>query len=283
MLLISTCGKLELNPDPSLPSTDANYPTGEFKACNRHWHGLGVCLLEAGSYPDLEIQTYYNGTLSYNFDGNELQSQTYKDSEPVKINVPHGTKVVSFLVTPYVPKQIQATYSLKGYVYYKEKKRDTSVTTQKVPWNRTVPMSVFVGDEKEVDYFVYGCGNDKKGSLTANGKFVSIDVVINESHNACIVTGGVKSTTLTKEVVGFFAPYDPRYVPLAIPSVESNTKSITVNADPTVSFICIDSHCEIGNKITFKFKTEPKFIRIATVKGRSVVGINNGGNWEWLK
>jgi hypothetical protein len=285
-LLIVACGSVNISPDPSSSATSAHYPTAEFSACNRLFHGLGVCSLHEHAPFSFQVQTYYNGVVSWTFDKNlTVQSKVYRDSEKVTIEVPQGASIVSFLVTPEIKESTEPVHSLQGYLYLRKQVRPTFVSTLKAPENTDVRLNVTTQSKDGVyDSIISGCGVDRLEKIEVKNKVASFPIKLPSVGIPCIVNGGIKGE-MNEEFAFIVAHYAKDFIPLPIPSVKIDRNDIHIAADKTVAMLVVDNRYKISSQAEFDFREDREHIvRAFTVKGRSVIGkYTPGAGFTWLQ
>ncbi len=286
LFTLTACGSINISPDPSIPATLAHFPTAEISACDRLFHGLGVCLLHGQTPFTFEVQTYYQGVVTWNFDNDpNIHSQVYKNNERITIEAPQGASVVSFLVTPEIKESTEPVESLQGFLYLRQEVRPTYAFTLKAPENSDVKLQVLTHlDDGIYDSLMYGCGVDIIDKTSVKNHIAEFPLHMPKSGVPCIVNGGLKGAT-SEEFAAIIAHYTQGFVPLPIPSVTVSGNSLKVDADKTVTLIVLDNQGKFGTSESFNFN--PKVlhtVRTMTIKGRTAIGQYAPGlPWVWLQ
>jgi hypothetical protein len=300
--LLSSCAAV-LKPDPVLVSAvDANYPTAEFQACGRIWHGLGTCAVEEGapsSAVNMQLQGYFEGGIVVDSVGCGIsQKQTYRDNELVRVEFPKPISddcILTFRISPELPSQdknSQVVYPLKGHLLVKvlRKGDEVKLGTLKVTgrWQRTEKLWIG-GTNEMVDVYLNGCGKNLrlKQELVNGYALVKLHDAVDYKIGTCVIDGVIvhpKYQDLRIDVL--VAQYDERFTPLAIPTVSYDKDRIIVQADPAVSVITLDRQAINNSDASFKFdRSQAHILRLITVKGRSVIGEFDPekGQWKWMQ
>lgn len=313
--VLIACGAKDLKPDGIMPAIKANYPTAEFNACGKLWHGLGVCMVEPGKPFQFTIQTYYVGSVMVAFsNGQQNIIESYAQNTPLTVDVDPYEKnhVVTFVVTPVFKESTQKIESFIGHLYLKHNKRPTLTYVGKYrPDSKEYIKLPF---DQKADVLMLGCNGEKYLGTEINpvDNFVKLALSVLEPKKSkvpCAYEGGIKpSVSLTteylsrdmskesflasseaKEIAWFASVYDPAFVPLEIPSVRfqtNNRRQIVVEAAEEVSILALDDKLFSGeSKTTFNFdENKDHILRALTVKGRSAIGVYKSATkqWEWM-
>ena len=297
-VFLSGCGH-NLRPDTSLPSIQANYPTAEFRACGKVWHGLGACEILEGEpldRVDLKIQGYYKGTVrivsadcqiddTFRYDNNALIHYSIAGS---------GSKscVVSFVVSPEYPNEATSAiviHSLKGYLFVRVSKPDEhwEFYRARVPESGVGHLVMPLELNQPARVLASGCGMKFDRVVQPEGGNIVLsysDIIGPITVKGCILQGLLIDGAVQRFFTAMVWGYDKRYVPLATPVVSEDGGKIRVDGGSEVSVVSLDALYRISNKGSFKFdKTKNHVLRILTVAGRSKLGIwaAGGDRWEW--
>jgi len=304
--LVSGCSHLRQDPVP-VSAVDANYPTAEFVACGKHWHGLGICSVEKSNpYDDVQfaVQVYYKGVLAIDSKncGIEIR-QEYSESKLISVTIPGNAAkncLVTMTITPKYPKQdnqnIQV-HSFRGHLgirVLKDPEHQWESRIRKVTGSYASAMRMWYAPLKSVRLVADGCGRDNTYNMIHNLdetgylEFDLNDIMpVIEDPKVCMMEGFIHSSQF--EDVDFnilVAKYNSEFTRLPIPSVQINGDSIQITADDAVSIISLDNEYEIDFEAKFDFdRKKAHVMRLLTVKGRSVIGlwVPGGQEWSWLQ
>lgn len=288
-LLLFTASCANIKPDGSLSAVDAGYPTAEFRACGKLWHGIGVCSLTEGSdlsKIDFKVQGYYKGTVkvdSVNCGGS--QAIRYVDSQLVD-NILSGTPELSCVVTisvnPEFPNQQHQSLvvnGLRGYLSIRlipaERSWEGYVLKEAGEWKRA--WKIYVGESDPVRVSLIGCGKKFDSNITPDATgYVSVpmDVVLAEvSPQVCLMEGIIISQNYqNKYLSAVIALYQPAYTLLPVPVLKISGNKLSVSGDSTVSVISLDEDYKLASTGAFKFdSTKYHVFRAITIKGRTVL------------
>lgn len=296
------CGGKKLKNDPVIPAVIANYPTVEFRACGKIYHGLGICYLEEGQEfksIDFRVQGYYQGTgRFYSRDCGLDLTFTYKNSELVTVKIPSSTPVKScaFNVTlsPEFPKEFKsdlAVYSIKGVLLVRLQNGNEKWVgeTRRVTgsWKSFLNLDTYI-ESGNAEVHIRGCDIKYDKVLPFNSGKLKIELseaVKKASRADCVLEGvafikGLEDLTFTVLVVQYATqlPDDPKWKdfgfgPLAIPVVEFSKDKINITAGDNVTVISVDGEYALKQSESFAFdKNKPHLIRLITIKGRTVLG-----------
>jgi hypothetical protein len=304
LLFVNGCANLHTDPSPS--ALDSGYPTAEFTACGKLWHGMGGCALPAGEDPNktvnLSVQGYYEGTIVANGEGCGVDlSQSYTGNASVTVPIGAVTKdcIIAFTVTPTYPQHTVIPVSgFRGYLLITNQAADVTnwvfsdfyVTGN---WQRN--WAINVGPATPVSAQAAGCGVDWSETELPVDSTGILQLPLQEMAQPntdtapCVADGFVVSPTFKNTYFdAFVAKYDPSFSPLSLPTytLDPSNLQITVTADPVVGVVSVDSSWNEDNTGTFDFDpTKPHVLRILTSMGRSVLGIWNTstGAFSWLQ
>lgn len=311
---LTGCGTARLVEDPVIPAAVANYPTLEFRACGKTFHGQGICYLQKGQPFDsveLRIQGYFQGTgrvvsqackLDYTF--------TYTDSELIRINLPNSEPekncAVNITLSPEYPKEWRSgieVYSLIGVLGVRLQSGDETWVgeTRRLTGNWKSNLSLSLGpNHTSARVVIRGCGiaYDRVLSAPGGNLYVPLEQAVKREERGSCVAEGVALTsggdfTFSVLVTQYATelPNDPKWKgygfgPLAIPVTELSSGSIKLTGPEQVSVVSVDQTHKIASKGKFSFdRTEPHIIRLITVKGRTVLGLWEPGDQEvtWIQ
>ena len=298
-LLLVGCAGSVVN-DPVLPAIEANYPTAEFRACEKHWLGSGVCRVENGfkySDIDLKVQVYYRGTLSVTSRDCQLDVHlTYDGTQLIPITIPGTAErdcLISITVSPIYPNNDNdpiRVYSFRGYLALRqlEPEKNWKGFVRKVTGDFSSQIKIWVGGTNNIRLVASGCGRDEPVDLDmelTNGYLLfDLDMVIPGGMlpKTCVVTGFVRSGFPDVLFNVLVSKYDPRFVPLPIPDVKLEGLQIRIISDAAVSVIALNDKFEISNYGRFTIDIgDENFIRALTTGGRSVLGIWSVADKTW--
>jgi len=294
-LLLVACGA-QVRPDPSpINAIDANYPTLEMYACNKTWHGVGICRVKPGQNFQLIIQGYFTGTIRIASPNcNIAQTVSYKDSQKIKVNVPgnSGNCVIVATMSPRFPNGDNGVEvsSLRGYFAI----RRDSLPNQWVGRAVKLPLPGYgnlrlpVGPITGGNTILNGCGRDYNEPNSISGKVLTVPfrgfVNSGGTTGACVADGAVFSPEYQALLVNVLVvSYSSNLNPLAIPLVDIADGEITVTADPAVSAVAVDNIFKVATRGVFPF--DPKInhvVRAITAKGRSVIGLWVASEQEFI-
>lgn len=304
VLTIGGCSHNRLRPDNSpLAALEAFEPTAEGILCGKRFHKLAVCAISKGDFLNslgFYVQGYFKGEVRVAF-SNTIPDQisTYSDHSLLHVVLPglaQESFTVGFTNHPVYPNQDKfehAVWGFEGYAYIKVLDEDGT------PWegftsvlpegsDREIELSseeITVLDTQDTDVYVYmnGCGYEyeRRDHPVSDGAVrLKLSDIVRErikSERPCILEGFVEDSRGAKELTWMIAIYDKRYVPLATPvasvTLDGETSELKVEADGSVSVVCLDNKCKISNKMSEKFNASLRHtVRVLTVKGRSKVG-----------
>lgn len=299
LLFVLGCGS-KLRPDTFPASIASGYPTAELRAAGKLWNGLAVVSIRKGeplSSLDLSVQGYYQGTVRATSEACGIDlSRQYQNSELISlpaIGRAQKSCLIAVTINPLYPKQENQDLVVRGFRGY------ISVTVTdgsewvgdaiKVSGSWSRKLKKFIGGSGQVRVVMDGCGKafDKQLDLDSKG-YVEIPVneaVQKSAPGACALAGVVISpqfkNLLFKVLV---AVYKTDYVPLPIPIVKLEGKTLEVQGTSEVSIVALDNVLTISDK--FKTKefdaSKPQVLRLLTVQGRFILGEWSAAKgWTW--
>ncbi len=295
-----SCGcRATLQADPSEPAAESGYPTAEFRAGGRLFHGLGEVLLVRGrplSEVRLEVQGYHDGTIRVDSSAcNVSQSWSYTNSERKLVVIP-GVATESCLVDIVVAPSFGAdangirVYELKGQLLIK-------VLDEGMPWVGISSKVHASGDQRIwipveppaptslVRLLFRGCDSsyDRFGRLV-NGALtvLATDLGVPVTESRCLLEGAAKQGDYVKRVSWRIWGYRAGFTPLPLPDISSCFGRLCVTADTTVSLLALDSDYVFKPEARFRFDAaRAHVLRAMTVKGRSFVCEYEPAVKEW--
>lgn len=297
------CTEIKIKPDPSLSAVQANYPTAEFIACGKRWHGLGICPLYANETLDeiqLQVQGYFSGDIrvfasSPDVIGCKMDYHTtYEGTQLVTIPVPQVMSSCTFSISvapkyPNQEKQFEVNPKVfSGFLRVRRLAPEDFWSGEVLftPEHGMNMIELRTGDRGSLISSIRGCGINFDGTLDAvNGKIV-IDLNekgLNPIRQLCTIEGIVFSEPYVKWS-RLVAVYDERYDPLPKPAVIDSDNEITVYADSTVSAIFLDNDFKLWSVGEFPFDSRKAHVlRLITTSARSVIGEYNPltQSWTW--
>lgn len=289
ILLLSPSCVTALRPDPSPPAVDANFPTAEFWAQDRLFHGLGEVSLTRGqplSAAALKVQGYYKGVIRVDSDGCKIaQSWNYVKHELKTVEL-HGVAetscLVDIIVMPTYPGEDgggERVFEYKGQLFIKvlDDNKDWYGAHTAVKAGNDAGLAIPMGAEVGPNRVVFrGCDINfdrfypvEKGvinvKLSELGKSVA--------QRRCVVEGFVQlGNGNVKRVSWHVWTYGIEFAPLPLPSIEVDGDHIVVSSDPPVSAISMDDEYQPGPEAKFRFDDKiTHVLRLLTTKGRSTV------------
>lgn len=274
--------------DPSPPAAAANYPTAEFRAQGKLFHGLGEVALKKGQSladVDLKVQGYFGGTIRIDSGFCHLRkSILYNDMELVPVPLTGSAQescVIDITVTSIYPKDIDRNtlvYELKGQLLVKviPDQRPFFLSSSRIPQgtdtNLFVPLDSTMGS---VEVVFRGCGFSYEDTVPINDGEAMISarsVGGPEPLRRCIHEGFIDAPGEIKRVSWNVWYYAKEFSPLPLPRLNFNGDILTVEGDPSVAAIIFDDDFTLGSKATFRLDQDSEhMLRLLTVKGRSVV------------
>ena len=302
IFIISGCGSI-LKPDPMTPSIKAGYPSAEFKACGKHWVGLGVCSVVIGKdFSDikLEIPVYYNGTLTVDSVDCTLDVQmTYQGTQEIPILLPGVSSkscIVSITLSPKYPRQENQTirvHSLRGHLLIRAIKagREWEGRIKKVTGSAQYNSKFWVGGNQPVTVVAIGCGRETPYRVDYNLNLGYLELNIsdiipsNMRIKTCVLEGFIRQPIFSDLYFNIFvAKYDETFRTIPIPAIEMSKGKLKLLTEDYVSVVSLNDEYKLSNDVKFKFKKEEyNLIRLITVSGRLKLGIwkVDKAEWEW--
>lgn len=294
-MLLAGCETLR--DDNSVPAVRSNYPTAEFSACGKVFHGLGACPIYPGQNPNsigFYIQGYYSGSIRvFSAECGLDRTVTYSNSERVVFDLPNNIDkscLIDFSVSPEYPQQDKnavVVYGLSGQLFLKVvlPGEDWVWVSNRFPKNSfeyvTVPM---VGSEARVVMYSKLCEtNFDKVLPIVRGQIELSTDDIRLYEDKCVLNG-VMINDRKRYFTWMSYRHAKEFVPLGIPKIELNGDKLSVVGDSAVAVVSLNEKYELGNTASFKFnRLRTNILRLLTVKGRSVIGIWENGVWTWLQ
>lgn len=300
-----SCQAPTLVPDGGLSAIDAGYPTAEFRACGRTWHGLGICSISKGddlSKLGFEVQGYADGTIRADSVDCSISALTRRYSangsvDKILKGPAERSCVVTFTVSPEYPAQRRGTVVVNGFRGHLRVKvvaanEDAELLTSKVSGLFTKFWRVDTGDTAPVRVQLFGCDRTFDKVLTpAQDRSVMIPLheAVGATPRTCVLEGtlsspGFQNITLSAIVSRYISSFNPLSIPDVTFKNSGKNARIIISADPQVSALSVGSKYEFSSSAEFPWdKTAPTVIRALTVKGRSVIGIYspNSGEISW--
>lgn len=292
LLAASTnCSGVKIKPDPSpLSAIQANYPTAEFNACGKLWHGLGVCSIVRGkslSSLNFSIQGYYEGSVRIDSKDCEIsKTVSYKNNGRINGGL-SGTAdkscVVTFTVSPTYPKQQDSTIVVSGFrgslrVKVLEPKDEWEGTFFRFPVGGNKTWDFSIGETNAVNVYMTGCGKEfnKQIKPSSSGRIkVPIHEAVLNKQQTCVIEGVVQSPEFDDLLFTVHvARYASTFNPLPEPIDTFDGKKLTIKADNAVSIVSVGDKYEISNEGEFAINSTLSYtVRAITTKGRSALGV----------
>jgi hypothetical protein len=285
--------------DPSPPAAASNYPTAEFWAQGKLFHGLGEVALKKGqslSDIDLKVQGYFEGTIRVDSSFCHLRkSASYSGMELVAFPLT-GTAsescVVDIVVTTVYPQLYDSTtlvYEMKGQLLVKvipDQKPfflASSKVQDRTDTNLFVPVEATMGS---VQALFKGCGVSYVDSVPVNDGDAMISARSLSGPaplDRCVYEGFLEGLGGVKRVSWAVWIYAKEFAPLPLPRLDFNGDTLRIDGDASVAAIVFDKSYKFGSKASFKLnQDEDHMLRLLTVKGRSVVCQWVQGKGEWV-
>lgn len=289
------------NPNGCPAASQANYPTAEFVACGKAWHGLGTCFVKRGELLDsvgLEIQGYSRGTVRLvSQDCFIDETLRYENSQRVRMGlsgIADQSCLLSFVITPeFDPNQAEGVIirSFKGHLWVGVREQeDVSIEfISKIPEGGDAEIRVPVGTPGLHRVVFRGCDIGFDKCIESKDGMIGIhlsEIGPKPGMKRCILQGGIEDGGQNKFITWMIWGYDKKFVPLPIPVVEFDKNKINIIGDPNVSVVSLDEEWRLKNIARFKFDPmTPHIVRLLTVGGRSVFGIWNidRRSFEWMQ
>lgn len=274
--------------DPSPPAAASNYPTAEFWAQGKLFHGLGEIALKKGqSLADinLKVQGYFGGTIRVDSSFCHLRkSASYSGMELVSFPLT-GTAsescVVDILVSSVYPEIYDSStlvYEMKGQLLVKvipDQKPyflASSKVQDRTDTNIFVPVEATIGSVQAV---FKGCGSSYVDTVPVNDgeAMISARSLAGPAPlDRCVYEGFVEGLGGIKRVSWAVWFYAKDFAPLPLPRLDFNGDTVRIESDPAVAAIIFDKNYKLASKASFKLnQDEEHMLRLLTVKGRSVV------------
>jgi len=296
-ILVSGCGG-RVKPDPFPFSVSSNYPSGEFQACGKTFHGLGTCGIQKGQNLEslgVRVRGYFHGSVrAVSKDCNIDETYHYENNSSVLIPLkgPAITSCeVSFVISPIYPEEDKAAFkigSYEGHLHIKVNEANSKWygMTTKVPENGHKKVLIPVDDLSSWARVVFrGCGSSYDVEHLVSDGHVSVDinsVVPKLDKQICVLNGFVNYGGSPTRLSWIFAVYSPSFVKLAEPTVYYRKNKIYILADKSVSVISVDEEYDLKSHGTFKAKRDqPHILRALTTGGRSVIGTWDPEGQSW--
>ena len=309
LFTVMGCGSGKIRPDvcdgtsqTGCPAaSQANYPTAEFYACGKAFHGLGVCFVERGELLDtvaISIQGYNSGTIRIVSQDCFLDDDLrYEGNQRVRIGLPGVARescLLSFVISPEHDSEETSGIvirSFKGHLWISVKDKDdqTFGFTSKVAEDGDAEVAIPVASPGAHRIAFRGCGVSFDQSVDADGGFVRVTLKQLLPHlliQRCVLQGGVEDASGPVFVSWMVWGYDKRFIPLPRPAISFDGDKLKVSADRNVSVISLDSGYKLDTSAEFKFdKTKFHTLRLLTVGGRSVLGFWSvqQGAFTWMQ
>jgi len=289
---LGSCGH-KLHQDPQgLTAVQAEYPSAEFSACGKLWHGIGVCSLVEGqplSKLGLEIQGYYNGSVKIDSsDCNTHMDLPYENSGKIQDflkGVAKKSCVITFTVSPEYPRQRKqplAVSGFRGHLRIKVLKAGDSWIGKvfRFPENTLKEWKLNVNETSSVELHFRGCNKsiDLVAAPNADGIVtLPIHSLIDGQPQTCVVEGLLQSKTYKDLLITIvISNYYSAFKELNLPKVTVVKRGLTISAEPATSVVSVGGQFAIDNKATFEVDlSEEHVVRALTVKGRSIIGTYN--------
>jgi hypothetical protein len=274
--------------DPSPRASESGYPTAEFVAQGKLFHGLGEIAIREGeplSSIGLEVQGYFEGTIRvsssachvrkvYNYLGFERPSFTFEGRA-------YENCVLDITVSVVFPRPSFASpivFEMKGKLLVKvvSDYRPYFIASSKIPERGQT--SIFVPTDSRrgsVLAFLKGCSCEFIDTLPV----VDGGVIINASSlddrkdvGSCLYEGYIKTHSVFKRITWLILVYARDFLPLPLPSIQTFGGTVRVDADSAVSAIILDGDFQLASRAVFQIDPDEEHtLRLLTVKGRSIV------------
>jgi len=291
------CGS-RIKRDDNIPASHANFPSAEFSACGKRFIGLGQCPVIKGEPNDsvkMQIMAYFAGTVRVVSQECQIDSSfRYNGSGFIDIYIPgrgRNNCVISFVVSPEFPKEDKSdiiVHSVEGHLLLRVTDPNGKWVGHSQKVRQGARFQFRIESDRPANFFLVGCGVEITDRRTPFEGAIEVgtDELGNDAIRACVYDGALIFDDNTEQRFTLAAWYfDPKYLRLPIPIIESNSRSINVLADGTVSIIAFDDQIEISNESRFRFDdTQTHVLRLLTVAGRTLVGDFDpqSGRWKWM-
>lgn len=289
----------QLSLDPSPSAAASNYPTAEFWAQGKVFHGLGEVALKKGeplASIDLKVQGYFEGTIRVDSGFCHIKKSTsYTGMDLVSFPMTGKADescVLDIVVTAVYPKVYDSNtlvYEMKGQLLVKvipDQKAfflGSSKIQDRTDGNLYVPIDGGMGS---VQAIFKGCGANFLETVPVNDSEAQISaraVTGPSPVDRCVYEGFVEGLGGIKRVSWNIWYYAKGFAPLPLPRLDFNGDTVKVEGDPSVAAIIFDSTYKLGYKASFKVnQDEDHMLRLLTAKGRSVVCQWVQGKGEWV-
>jgi hypothetical protein len=289
LLLIGGQGcATQLSLDPSPSAAASNYPTAEFWAQGKLFHGLGEIALKKGeplAALSLKVQGYFEGTIRVDSGFCHLRkSLNYSDTGLLPIPL-EGKAVDSCVLDIVVTSVYPKVYDSNTLVYEQKGQLLVKVLTDQKPFflasSRVqeksdvwlhVPTEGLTGSIQAV---FRGCGHEYTDTVPINDSeaLLSARWVGGQQLPArCVFEGFLEGLGGITRVSWNVWSYAREFSPLPLPTLVYDGERLMVRGDPSVAAIVLDDSVELSSKAVFKLEQEKGHVlRLITVKGRSVV------------
>ncbi len=304
-LLFSGCGAT-LKPDAvPIAAIDAMYPEAEFYVAGKRHKGQAIILVSPGQSLDelnASVQAYFKGSVRIDSRRcNIAKSVNYVRTQKVSMGLTGPVRescLVTFVVTPELPRQVQSEQEVRGYrghlllkmIQPSDVWRSLSV---KSPTRPHLLQDVLAQPGEELRLVATGCGLTIRESLKADAtglvQFDLGDAVENKKQTCILEAGLFGSSSLL--ITTFVSLYDPKYTPLPAALITDNDEKnqICITSDPSVTLLAVEQGESLFYRVdgegclTFDH-TQPGVFRALTVKGRtSVLEYSPETGWSEVK
>lgn len=285
---VAGCGGAKINVDRSIPATQANYPTAEFRACGRLWHGLGGCQLKTGQSLDdlnIEVQGYYSGMVRIIGTGDECQFDevvSYSNNSVIPVHIPKKIQTnctIGFLVSPQIPHAKDQPVVIRSFMgFLRIRATDQNWAFSKYETMETDGASIQLQPSgfnpgEQVRVVAKGCSQSIDQIMLVESIRLSLSAI--QAQN-CFLEVAIIGSKAQVQTIGLTS-YSSVFAPLAAPVIENGW----VYAGPDVAVITVDDKFYVGSEV--KYKKQPSIVRVLSTAGRSVIMIRNTeGVWEKL-
>lgn len=291
-LFIVSCTTLRT--DPSIPATDAGFPSAEGVVGGERFRGIKIVSVKEGqSLADLDfkIQGLFSGTVKIDSMNCQLdESVRYQNSSLVEVPLSGSATrscVVNFLVSPEYPRQQSqavVVHGFKGALAIRVLKEDEAWIGKEVvlPVSSDRLVKLDLRETSPVRVIFFGCGIEYSEKLypEEDGSVeIPLSEIASQTQSLCVASGLVISSEYEDLMVDVIvARHSGSFVDLSKPNVTFDEDKVCITADPVVSFLMTDKESSNCTKKCFK---GVKLIRGVTVKGRSFVGEIKDGEVQW--
>jgi len=295
LAILASCGSA-LVPDKSqLSAIQAKYPTAEFRACGKLWHGLGVCVIDPlvdMSNLDISLQGYSTGTIRVVSSGCPVEVSrtfTYKENASTKINLsglPEQDCLLSFVISPDYSQQRRRNAvivdSLEGHLYIRRSTANSVVKTSKTRRNEVMQIpSEIPSRVLAISSFCDARFDEVLSPVDGLLQLNLEDIISLSKPQLCIINGVAEQAQ--KLIVWYAAVYDQRFSPLPTPIVTFKGGRVNVTANANVSVVALNDQYIFSNVASFRFdKARSNTLRILTAKGRSLLAEWDSESGEFI-